>query len=226
MRIAVISDIYSDVEAFTEILKVAKHRKADRVVSPGDAGYVHPLHAGAAVATRAWLPCVLLVAGCGTVRSNAEICPGWKSALPQARRIAACDGHNRAEPGSRCVGAIKRCLGGCDICQFLGGPDELKITVADEDEWAPIQRAPISTEHRNGYKGIRAHQDPGIFRRTYKFNWFLCNDKDCIDILASTIVHEAMHECVSVNPPGIFDWKWHVPVGCSAEELENVCVQK
>ena len=165
-------------------------------------------------------------AGCGTVRSNVELCPSWERALPQARKIAACDSHNRAEPGSKCVAAIKRCLGGCDICQFLVEPDKLKIAVADPDEWAPIERVPIDEKHLNGYKGTRARQQPGVFSRTYKFNWYLCHDNECLDILASTIVHEAMHECVAVNPPGIVDRDWQAPVGCSSEELENVCAPK
>lgn len=141
-----------------------------------------------------------------------------------ARRIASCDEHHRARPESRCVAAIKKCPGGCDICQFLGGRDELKMTVAGEDEWAPIRRVPASRNTLNGYDGRRCEPEPGLFSRTYKFNWHLCNDKDFVDVLASTIVHEAMHECVSLQWPGILDDRVPTPPGaCSAEELENIC---
>jgi len=142
-----------------------------------------------------------------------------------AREIAACDGHNRAKPDSQCVAAIKRCPGGCDICQFLGGPDELRIEVAGPDEWAPVTRVPIDENNLNGYKGDRA-KHTGIINRMYKFNWYLCHEQGWDDVLASTIVHESMHSCASVNMPGIADYKLHPPPGCSAEELENVCAGK
>ncbi|WP_255508652.1 metallophosphoesterase [Myxococcus sp. CA006] len=35
MRIAVISDIHSNIEALTEVLRVAEHQKVDRFVSLG-----------------------------------------------------------------------------------------------------------------------------------------------------------------------------------------------
>ncbi len=57
MRIAIISDIHSNVEALTEVLKVVDHQKVDRLVSLGDVvGY------GASPN-----PC------CEMVRSNAEV---------------------------------------------------------------------------------------------------------------------------------------------------------
>ena len=168
----------------------------------------------------------LAMTACGTTRSAAERCPNWKPALSAARALVPCDDRNRAEPGSKCLAALLRCEGGCDVCQFLGGPAELKITVADEDEWAPISRVPKDSLHLNGYDGVRAAQEPGIFNRTYKLNWHLCTENRLTDILASTLVHEAMHECVSVRPPGIFDHKLRPPPSCSAEELENVCAAK
>jgi len=167
-----------------------------------------------------------LACACGTLRSGLERCPNWPAALGMARKIAACDDRHRARPDSRCVVAIKKCEGGCDICQFLGGPDKLRMTVADEGEWAPIKRVPISSGALNGYDGRRC-QPVGLFTRKYKFNWQLCNDTDFTDVLASTIVHEAMHECVSVHWPGILDDRVPTPPGaCSAEELENSCVGK
>ncbi|HZA50626.1 MAG TPA: metallophosphoesterase family protein [Myxococcaceae bacterium] len=36
MRLAIISDIHSNIEALTEVLKAAEHHKADRIVSLGD----------------------------------------------------------------------------------------------------------------------------------------------------------------------------------------------
>jgi hypothetical protein len=145
--------------------------------------------------------------------------------LPLAREIAACDGHNHARPDSKCVAAIKQCRGGCDICQFLGGPDELKIEVADPDEWAPITRVPVEEKNPNGYSGIRA-KHTGIISRMYKFNWYLCHEQGWDDVLASTIVHESMHSCAAVNMQGIDDHRLKPPRGCSAEELESVCAEK
>lgn len=170
---------------------------------------------------------VAACAGCGTLRSNVELCPNWERALPEARKIAGCGDHDQAAPDSRCVAAIMQCRGGCDICRFLGGRDEIKIQVADKDEWAPIARAPIDELHRNGYDGVRAREEVGIFSRTYKLNWHLCNDDNCLDILASTIVHEAMHACAPLNRPGILDYRLKLSSpGCSAEELEYVCASK
>jgi len=91
---------------------------------------------------------------------------------------------------------------------------------------APITRVPKDGKHLNGYSGNRAIQEPGVFSRTYKLNWHLCTDSRFTDVLASTLVHESMHECVSVRPPGIFDKWWNPPPGCSAEELEDVCAAK
>ena len=57
MRIAIISDIHSNIEALTEVLKVIDKQKVDRVVSLGDVvGY------GASPN-----PC------CALVRENAEV---------------------------------------------------------------------------------------------------------------------------------------------------------
>ena len=100
------------------------------------------------------------------------------------------------------------------------------MRVAGEEEWAPITRVPIDSAHLNGYDGIRAKQVVGLFSREYKFNWYLCADKNLGDVLASTIVHEAMHACASVSVPGIFDYRFPHPPGCSAEELENVCASR
>ncbi|HEX8441341.1 metallophosphoesterase family protein, partial [Archangium sp.] len=36
MRIAIISDIHSNIEALTEVLRVAEEQKVDRIVSLGD----------------------------------------------------------------------------------------------------------------------------------------------------------------------------------------------
>jgi len=79
---------------------------------------------------------------CGTVRTAAERCPNWKPALSAAQAIVPCDSSHHAEPGSKCLAALLRCEGGCDVCQFLGGPDELKITLAGEDEWRRSRGCP------------------------------------------------------------------------------------
>jgi hypothetical protein len=101
------------------------------------------------------------------------------------------------------------------------------MTVADQEEWAPIKRVPISRDALNGYDGRRCEVEPGVFARNYKFNWYLCNDRNFMDVLASTIVHEAMHECASVQWPGILDDRSPAhPGACSAETLENLCVGK
>jgi hypothetical protein len=165
----------------------------------------------------------LLLAGCGTARSGLADCPNWRAAVRGAQVIAGCDARLHGAPESKCQAALRRCQGGCDICRFLGG-DGLDAYVADEDEWAPIERVAMSKDSPNGYDGIRAKQDPGLFRRRYKFNWHLCHQVSFVDVLARTIAHEAMHECVAVNPPGIFDKRFSPPPGCSAEELENICV--
>lgn len=100
--------------------------------------------------------------------------------------------------------------------------------VADKDEenWGPVERVPMSDTHPNGYKGTRALQDPGLLIREYKFNWYLCNTPGSSGVLGETIVHESMHECLAVNPPGILDDRLFPPLGCSAQDLENICVGK
>lgn len=84
----------------------------------------------------------------------------------------------------------------------------------------------MSDQAPNGYDGMRATEEVGAFRRQYKFNWYLCNEFDQIDVLAETIAHEAMHQCVEVTPPGILDKKFSPPIECSAQALENICVGK
>jgi hypothetical protein len=168
-----------------------------------------------------------LLAACGTARSGVAGCPYWADALRRAQEIAACDASHRGDPKSRCQAAIRRCKGGCDICQFLK-PGGLGAYVADKDEenWGPIERVPMSDTNPNGYKGLRAWQDPGLLSREYKFNWYLCNMAGWSGVLGETIVHEAMHECIAVSPPGILDDRLFPPSGCSAEDLENICVGK
>jgi hypothetical protein len=171
----------------------------------------------------------MLLAACGTAKSGmGQQCPNWKEAMRKAERIAGCDAHHRGDPNNRCQAALKRCKGGCDICQFLGSGNRLEADsyVADQDEWAPITRVPIESRHLNGYDGIRAKAEAGAASRLYKFNWQLCNDAGFVDVLAPTIAHEAMHACVLVSFPGILDAKLVPPPGCSAEELENACVGK
>lgn len=166
----------------------------------------------------------LLSTACGTTRSSGD-CPNWKAAMRGAQKIAACDASFRGNPKSRCQLALKRCKGGCDVCQFLRD-EGLDAYAADKDEWPPIERVPFSRNEPNGLKGTRAQQMGGLFGRRYKFNWYLCHDDALVSVLAQTIVHEAMHECIAVNPPGILDLKFEPPPGCSAAELENACVGK
>lgn len=178
------------------------------------------------VSSRQWLLLALILTACGSARNSLAQCPNWGAGQRRAEIIAACGAGDRGDPKSRCQRALKRCRGGCDICQFLGSSNGLDAYVADKDEWGPIKRVPTSKDEPNGYKGTRAMQDGGWFRRQYKFNWYLCNQEDFIDVLGATIAHEAMHECISVNPPGILDNRFAPPPGCSAEDLENICVGK
>jgi hypothetical protein len=173
-----------------------------------------------------WLLLGFLLTGCGSMRSSVAGCPNWEAALRRAERIADCDADHRGNPDSKCQRALKRCKGGCDICQFLGTSDGLTAYVADKGKWAPIKRVPMSSQALNGYDGTRAQQHGGLFRRSYELNWYLCNKDDFVDVLGETIVHEAMHECIAMSPPGILDWTYKPPPGCSAEELENACVGK
>jgi len=100
------------------------------------------------------------------------------------------------------------------------------MVVADEDQWAPVTRVPISSAAPNGYEGIRAAEEITLFSRMYRFNWYLCNEGGFQDVLASTIIHESMHACGSVGPQKILDRRFELRPGCSAEELENVCAGK
>lgn len=168
----------------------------------------------------------VLLAACETTRSGLADCPNWFAAERKAGIIAACDASHHGDPKSRCQMALKRCRGGCDICQFLGTAKRLDAYVADKAEWGPIRRVAMSDRAPNGYDGMRATEEVGAFRRQYKFNWYLCNEFDQIDVLAETITHEAMHQCFEVTPPGILDKKFAPPIECSAQALENICVGK
>lgn len=177
----------------------------------------------------AWLLLGLPLTACETASSAVgQRCPNWREAMRRAEAIAGCDAHHRGDPNNRCQAALKRCRGGCDICQFLGRGNRLEADayVADEDEWAPITRVPPDATRPNGYDGLRAKVDGAWFGRQFKFNWHLCNAPAFADVLAPTIAHEAMHECISVNPPGILDRGFFPPPGCAAEDLENVCSGK
>lgn len=177
----------------------------------------------------AWLLLGLLLTACGTTSSAvAARCPNWKEAMHRAEAIAGCDAHHRGDPNNRCQAALKRCKGGCDICQFLGDRNQLELNsyVADEDEWPAVRRVSMNRRYINGYEGTRAKSEPGVVSRQYKFNWHLCHEPAFVDVLASTIDHESMHGCAAVNFPGIFDKGLSPPQGCSAEELENTCVGK
>ena len=158
------------------------------------------------------------------MRKNADRCPLWPVAQERAQAIAGCDANLRGDPSSRCQVALRKCKGGCDICQLLGGVDELVAFSAGKDEWPPVQRVPISSECPNGYLGTRATQVPGMLDPSYKFNWHLCHNASFIDMFAETIVHESMHSCASINPPGILDLRFFPPRNCSAEILEKECV--
>lgn len=77
----------------------------------------------------------------------------------------------------------------------------------------------------NGYSGTRAAQiaESWILLKVvdrYDFNTALCTF-EMIDILASTIIHESMHQC---NLRKISDKRFNTSKpGCSAEELELAC---
>lgn len=166
-----------------------------------------------------------------TKGSLIDQCPNWNEAMRRAERLAGCDAHHRGDPNNRCQAALKQCMGGCDICQFLGSGNRFEsdafIAEKDEPQWGLVTRVPIDREHLNGYGGgKRGAVEVGLFSRRFKFNWHLCNDSSFVDVLASTIDHEATHACIEVNPPGILDKGFFPPPDCSAEELENICVGK
>ena len=75
---------------------------------------------------------------------------------------------------------------------------------------------PLSVNGDKKIHGIRAGRVFG--GRSYSFNSNLCSDPAMIGILASTMIHEAMHAC----PGGISD-ALGAPNGCSAGELEAKC---
>lgn len=142
-------------------------------------------------------------------------CPNWYAALRKARTWMSCDPHTntyRESAGNPCQERIQGCDGGCDICPIIGpglGPP------AAFDDLGAIARHPGDP---NVIHGARAKQ--AIGRGVYTFNQRLCEEISWVDVLGSTIIHEALHHCHAGR--GISDFS-SSQSGCSASALERFC---
>jgi hypothetical protein len=139
-------------------------------------------------------------------------CSNWYAALRKARTWAGCDRIDATQaslPLNPCQQRVQGCDRGCDICPILGtglGPP------AEFEDLGPLRLK------GNLVRGKRGTQSIG---RSYStFNTRLCEDIVWVDVLGSTIIHEAMHHCHGGY--GISDFVSNQP-GCSASALELFC---
>lgn len=142
-------------------------------------------------------------------------CSNWYAALRKARNWLSCDPFtNRYRTSARnpCQERVQSCDRGCDVCPIIGpgmGPP------ASFDDLGPIARDPRDP---NVIYGVRGKQSIG--RGHYTFNQRLCEDISWVDVLGSTIFHEALHHCHGGF--GISDFASNQS-GCSASALERFC---
>ncbi|WP_082207339.1 RHS repeat-associated core domain-containing protein [Corallococcus macrosporus] len=152
-------------------------------------------------------------------------CQNWYAALRKAKEMAGCgDNGEECDPDNSCQKAVMACAGGCNICKILApgqGP-----TMIFEDRGQIIVGP-------DGVSGLRGHVGRDFISGEWAgwFNSNLCADPAMIDVLASTMVHEAMHACGMINGPNDYIrdspysgyWGGAIAPGCTASELERVC---
>lgn len=119
-------------------------------------------------------------------------CPNWDEALAIARKRACC---GMAEPqrpnrGPRDCNPCQQ-NAPCDICLFLNSdrPPNVVIT-AGLPEYAKTR--PTTLPGVPGSMSKWSTQEVTLQRE-------LCYDKGKIDLLATTMIHESHHLCVSIN---------------------------
>jgi hypothetical protein len=137
-------------------------------------------------------------------------CSNWYAALRKARSWAGCT--NTGTTKNACQERIQSCERGCDICPLLApgqGPpaffEDLGDLFRDVDD-------------TNSIGGMRGRQTVG--RGASEFNVRLCEDISWVDVLGSTMIHEALHHCHGGR--GISDYRGEQS-GCSANALERFC---
>jgi RHS repeat-associated protein len=150
-------------------------------------------------------------------------CQNWYAALRIAQQIAGCDQDRCSGSGGTCRQRIMKCEGGCDICPILAAGMGPQVDFVDDD---PVTD---TGECIDGTRGGPVYRDLwGTWHAP--INSWLCTDPKMIRVLASTMVHEAMHACGVSNEGGshIRDSRYQPPFtpiapGCRASELEVSC---
>lgn len=108
-------------------------------------------------------------------------CSNWYASLRKAREWAGCDlSTNSGSPQNACQKRVQGCDGGCDVCEILApglGP------AAEFEDLGPLVRI------GNVVGGLRGKQS--IFTSSSIFNSRLCEDMTWVDVLGSTMIHEA-----------------------------------
>ena len=139
-------------------------------------------------------------------------CSNWYAALRLAGRWMSCDPLTNTYTGvpkNPCQERVQSCRNGCDICPFLepgAGPS------AEFEDLGPLSRSGGEVE---GIRGKRS-----LMSSSYIFSSRLCEEMSWIDVLAATMIHEALHQCHGGR--GISDFRSDQS-GCSANSLERFC---
>lgn len=140
-------------------------------------------------------------------------CSTWYTALKKALETAGCAGTKCNDIAhNHCQARINSCTKGCDICQILAPGEGPEGTFDNRGQL---------TRKNNEVSGDRANS--GFGGSSTSFNNQMCKDPSWADVLASTIIHEALHHCNGGHGKGISDYAEPGESGCSANSLERYC---
>lgn len=135
----------------------------------------------------------------------AQKCENWDDALKQARKLAGCDPDSTSSkcsnPDNNCQQAIADCGATCDICAILAegrGPpvDFSEKQLKDPDTGKPARGLTTCEQPMDFFdaKTKKTFRVPGQ-TRSVDFMAYLCKGKEMTGLLASVILHEALHAC-------------------------------
>lgn len=137
-------------------------------------------------------------------------CPNWNDALARAQKRAACVG-GKGDPFSRCQKKLVACKA-CDICPLLQtgfGPRAVIEPLGHSDGCTSRPWEMVCPGWGNWSSDWRV-----------QFNPKTCRGPTQVDVLATTMVHEASHACPSIGGGAVFDF-W--PTGCTAYDIAREC---
>ena len=150
-------------------------------------------------------------------------CPNWNPAIESALAKAGCAA-GVGNPSARCQRRLNKCPKACDICRLLApgaGPVALQKDLSmgrPLDKARRGQTCPAWAINRNGCGWGNWSSETKVY-----FDDDLCSDARYVEMLVTTMIHEAIHACVDCGGKGEINDGVEKPE-CDPGAIERGCM--